>query len=224
MKDAMADVTRETGNLASDTGTIKGLGESLRVLAGSFGLFNSVMGLSVEENKEMVTLMRNLQIALTALASIEAISNALQKEGAALTLIRNIQSKISTNLTKAQTAATGKATIAQRLFNLAAKANPYLLLFTALATVVGLLAAFSSGASKAAAAQKRLNEVAKDYRDVLEQQNSAIKKTTTESNKLLEDKIKVLEAEGGKEKEIAGIRDQIRANEEKSIKKRKENA
>ena len=54
--------------------------------------------------------------------------------------------------------ATKAATIAQALFNAVAKANPYVLLATALITVVGALAAFVIGNSAAKEKQKEMND------------------------------------------------------------------
>ena len=72
-----------------------------------------------------------------------------------------IQEAALVKATNLNTAAQGKniivtkaATVAQAAFNLVAKANPYVLLAMALVTVVGALALFAKGSSKAAEEQK----------------------------------------------------------------------
>jgi hypothetical protein len=54
------------------------------------------------------------------------------------------------------TIATGAATVAQKVFNAVAKANPYVLLATAALGVATALYAFSSSTSKATEKEKEL--------------------------------------------------------------------
>ena len=82
-----------------------------------------------------------------------------------LDMITKIQMTAATAAETMHTAAQGKgiiatkaATIAQALFNAVAKANPYVLLATALITVVGALAAFAIGNSAAKEKQKEMND------------------------------------------------------------------
>ena len=62
--------------------------------------------------------------------------------------------------------ATKAATIAQAAFNAIAKANPYVLLATAIITVVGALAAFAIGSKKAKEQEEEMQRVRAAYRQI----------------------------------------------------------
>jgi hypothetical protein len=180
VKDAMGDVTRETGNIADDAGKLKGVTESLSAATGAFGLFTSAVGLSTEENEKLKYVMRDLQVVMTALASMTALQNALQKESAALTLMNTIRDWARKKAIDASTRSTVTATIAQKALNLVANANPYVLLATGVGLVVGALIAFSRGSKAAAEEQKKLNEQSRIYINILNEQTNIIIKNADE--------------------------------------------
>ena len=96
---------------------------------------------------------------------MQNVANALKADGNLILGITKIQMTAATAAETVHTAAQGKgiiatkaATIAQALFNAVARANPYVLLATALITVVWALAAFAIGNSAAKAKQKEMND------------------------------------------------------------------
>lgn len=182
VKDAFGDAAREIGVGASDTKGLDMMKESVDVLAGSFTALNSVQGMFADDQERMQELVSKVQIGIGALAAATAIQNTLQKESALMTAIAAFQSSMKTKAMVLEAAATnglGKATVwataKQWLFNLAANANPYVLLATALVTVVGVLWAFASGAETAAEKQKKLSEAAKYDLDIRQRQIKTIK-------------------------------------------------
>jgi chromosome segregation ATPase len=197
IKSRMANATGETVRLTSAREGIAGLSDGVRLLSGSFGLFNSVAGLSAGEGEELQRVMKNLQIAMTALMSAEAIRNALQKNSALLMGVNALRGWALKKSIEGTTVATGKATIAQRIFNLVAKANPYVLLAMGLAALITLLASFSARADTSAKSQVALNNRSKEYLDIVEKQNDAIKENAEKQNQVINDRIRVLEAEEG---------------------------
>ena len=74
----------------------------------------------------------------------------------------------NTTAVAANATALGGATIAQRAFNLAAKANPYVLLATAVLAVVGALYAFSKGSKDAKISEEQLNRELKYTQDEMQ--------------------------------------------------------
>lgn len=72
--------------------------------------------------------------------------------------------------------ATKAATAAQKLFNLAVKANPYVLAATAIVAVVGAMWTFASRATTAADAQKKLNKELDDFNDNQQKQREEVEK------------------------------------------------
>ena len=61
--------------------------------------------------------------------------------------------------------ATKAGTVAQKAFNAAVKANPYVMLASTLVAIVGLLWSFSSGSDQAAIAQQKLGKAMSDFED-----------------------------------------------------------
>jgi hypothetical protein len=219
LKDAMSDVTRETGNLANDTKNLSGIAETLNVLVSGFGVFQSVLGLSAEKNGELVKTLRNLQVVMTAVTSLTAIQNALQKQSAALTMIGNLQLWARDKALKASTKSTIAATIAQKIYNAVAAANPYVLLALAIASVIAALAIFSSRSKTQAAVQKEQNERALKYNEILQRQNEEILKNADARKRAIEDQIRVLEAQGAAEEQVAALRERALDVEAETIAK-----
>ena len=107
------------------------------------------------------------------------------------------------------TKATISATVAQKAFNLIANANPYVLLATALVTVVGALTLFSMGTKDAAEKQKRLNEYQKAYSDYLEKESEEMNRTIYERITRLEQELSIAKARNAGLIEIRKIEDEI---------------
>lgn len=161
LADAMADVNRAKKNLASDTGTFDAMVSGANLAAGAVSAYAGAMemfGVNTEDAEEA---QRGLQAAMAISTGLQNVQNQLQKESAVMLGLTNIQRRASVIATNLETAAQGKnivvtklATIAQAAFNAVAKANPYILLTTALISVVGALALFVKGKKDAARAEK----------------------------------------------------------------------
>lgn len=202
VKDAMGDVNREVGGGASDTRGLDQVKGSVDLLAGSFTALNSIQGIFGEDSKKMEAIVQKIQIGIGALSAATAIQNGLQKEGAVMQGIFRMQSWAATKAIVAQTGATGGATVAQRIFNVVAKANPYVLLAMALITVVGALVAFAVGSETAAEKQTKLNNVTKASLDYLEYQNERIRENHQLKIKAIESEIALAKTQRKSEAEI----------------------
>jgi hypothetical protein len=102
------------------------------------------------------------------------IYSLVGKNSAVITKIQTFQASLLAKAQTMQTTATGKATIAQRLFNLAAKANPYLLLITGIAALIGVFALFSKKVSAAEQAQKDLNKVQEESAKIAQDETAKL--------------------------------------------------
>lgn len=176
MRDAIDDTQKQIAAGASDTAPLDGLLQSAQGLAGAWGLWNSAIGANIEENSESAEMMKNLQVAMTALASITAVMNSLQKQSAMMMGIRNIQVVAQTTAIKLNTAAQSQniviqkaAIISQKALNAVAMANPYILLAAAVISVVGALALFASGSSKSKQQLAEFNNEAQKTDRILKQ-------------------------------------------------------
>ena len=176
MRDAIDDTQKQIAAGASDTAPLDGLLQSAQGLAGAWGLWNSAIGANIEENSESAEMMKNLQVAMTALASITAVMNSLQKQSAMMVGVRNMQTAAQTAAIKLNTATQSQniviqkaAIITQKALNAVAYANPYVLLAAAVVSVVGALALFSSNSSKSKQQLAEFNNEAEKTDRILKQ-------------------------------------------------------
>ena len=172
--------------------------QGLQALSGAYSVGLGVASLFSSNQKDQLEIQTKLQSAMSITVGIQGVYQSLLKSSAMMQGLYAAQTKAATIATKLKTAAEGKgaiatkaATIAQKAFNIVAKANPYVLLAMALVTVVGALAAFAVGTSKAKKEQESFNLS-------LEKKEKALARLNTEQ----ENNIKIMQAEGASEEEI----------------------
>ena len=164
LKDAMGDATAQVQRMASDTADLDTVLSAMTTGGGVFEVVTSsleLMGIATDDVEEA---QRKLQATMAVVQGLTAVQNNLQKESALMLGVNALQTWALQKAEAAElatktsgTAATVAATVAQRAFNLVAKANPYVLLATALVSVVGALALFSKGSKEAERKQRELN-------------------------------------------------------------------
>lgn len=216
LKDAMMDAQTEVKAMASDTRALDTVMGAASAASGGFAAYTGLtqlLGTSSDDAQEM---QKKLGSAIAIVSGVTAIQNALQKESNLMTGIRIIQTKAATKAeqldaaAKAKnTAATAGATAAQRIFNLVASANPYVLLAIALVTVVGALVAFTAGTSKAAKSQAELNKEIAAYLDYLDSVAKESVRANNETIQALENELEVAKARKASLSETRAIEDKI---------------
>ena len=162
LRDAMDDVNREIKNSADDAKNFTAITEGVNLLTNGFGACKAactLLGLSEQELQEVEA---ELVAVMTISQAIRQAQLSLQKESSLMTGIQTIQTKALAAANEMEAKGTVAATVAQRAFNLVAKANPYVLLAAAIVTVVGALAALSIGLSKARKQEEANNKVIED--------------------------------------------------------------
>lgn len=156
--DMKGDISQELSNMASDTATWDSLSQGIDVIGTSatalIGIFSDVNGES-EEAAETLKTMATVQSSLNAVISI---GNALQKQSSLMKGISNVQSKAATLAKTMETKATIGATLAQRAFNAVAKANPYVLLATAVLAVGSAIAVYAKNSADAKKKEEELQK------------------------------------------------------------------
>lgn len=165
LRDAFADANRTINSLASDTKNWDALAGGINVATSAVGGFTGVSALLGAKQEELVEIQTKLQASLAVSNALSTIQNNLQKESNLMLGIAEIKKKANAAADAVMAAAQGKgviatkaAIVAQKAFNLVAKANPYVLLATAIISVGGALWAFSKGAKEA---KRREEELAK---------------------------------------------------------------
>ena len=167
-KDAIEDANASVRALASDTSTWDGMKQGIDTVSGALQGFVSLGVLGEDSTDKLVKVIAQLKAVEAATNAVIKVGNALQRQSALMTSISAIQSKSLAKAKALEAASTGKATIAQKAFNIVAKANPYVLLATAIITVVGALAAFALGTEKAKKKEEEAKEAHEKYMDSME--------------------------------------------------------
>ena len=153
-RDAIGDVSAEINNLASDTATWDSMKQGIDVVSSSLQTFVSLGVLGEQSTEKLVAVIAKLKAVETATNAVIKIGNALQRNSALLLGITKVQALAAARAKTLEGNATAVATVKQRVFNAVAKANPYVLLATAVIGVVTALAAFAKNEDEATRAEK----------------------------------------------------------------------
>lgn len=187
LQDQITDTTASIKNMASDTSTLDSILGGISAASGGFSAITGAMTLFGAGSEEVAEAQKKLQAAIAITTGLTAIQNAGQKQSALMLGISKVQSAALAKaeayrrlITMQGTKATKAATVAQTAFNLVAKANPYILLATALVSVVGALVLFAVSGSKAAKEQQKLNAANAADLDLLEAQSKELQRVSSE--------------------------------------------
>lgn len=166
-KDAIGDVQQEIKNMASDTVVWDGLKEGVEGVSGAMQAIASAGVLGEKSTEKLVAVIAKLQAIEKTTNAVIKIGNMLQKNSAAVQAIRTLQ-------IKAQTLATGKATVAQAALNAVMKANPVVLLVTAIAALAAGLLVLTRNTNKAKEAQEAENKAIEKAKEKFEDYKSTV--------------------------------------------------
>lgn len=188
LADIMGDVQRAIQSEANDTGKFSALSEGINLAVSSATALTGAMELLGVSEKDAEKVQAQIQAGLAISNGLMQAQNVLQKESNLMIQIGNIQrwaqvkAEAAANVAKnAGTVATIKATVAQRAFNLVAKANPYVLLATAIVTVVGALFLFAKRSDDAKQKQEELNKEIERGKKVQDAYTGAFVDSATDS-------------------------------------------
>lgn len=188
LADIMGDVQRAIKSEANDTGKFSALSEGINLAVSSATALTGAMELLGVSEEDAEKVQAQIQAGLAISNGLMQAQNVLQKESNLMIQIGNIQrwaqvkAEAAANVAKnAGTVATIKATVAQRAFNLVAKANPYVLLATAIVTVVGALFLFAKRSDDAKQKQEELSKEIERGKKVQEAYAGAFVDSATDS-------------------------------------------
>lgn len=175
LKDVLGDVKESISNSASDTRGFDTLAESGQMVASVFGLCaNAAQALGIS-NDSLQASMLKLQQAMQAVQALEKIQLLTQKQSNLMKGIAILQSKAAAAAAKIEAAASASATgatkaqtVAQAAFNVVAKANPYVLLATAILAVVGLIIGYTSATKDATEADEDAKKAAEARKESMD--------------------------------------------------------
>ena len=216
LKDAMIDANTEVKNMSSDTSQLDATMGAASAASGGMSAVTGTMALMGTTSETASEAQKNLGASIGIVSGLTAVQNALQKESNLMTGIRTLQTKAATKAEQLDTAAKKKnvvattgATVAQKIFNAVAAANPYVLLAIALITVVGALVAFAAGSNKAAKEQTKLNKALAAELDYMEQLAQNATRSNNERIQALQNELDVAKARNASLGETRKLEDEI---------------
>ena len=180
--EAISDTNARTKALTA--GTIGSLAQGLSLVTGTMAMGTSLMGAFGGKSEELNQIMLKTQALLAATVTLQEIKNTTVQKGGVISGIMAVQEMARSRATSLATANTIRATIAQKALNLVANANPYILLATAILTVVGALALYVSATNKAEAETKKLIDLNKKIADSVAEPLVAYKNLQSQWNAL----------------------------------------
>jgi len=186
-KDVIADVKESIKGSASDTRWFDTMIQSGQLMVATFGLAkNAALALGYSE-ESLQKSMLGVQRAMQAVQALQVIQNSLQKQSNIMKGIGILQSKalaaataLEAKATASATGATVAQTVAMKAFNAVAKANPYVLLATAIIAVIGLIVAYTTATDDATEADKEAAEAAKLHADSVESMSQTYSQAVAE--------------------------------------------
>ena len=168
-KDAMLDVQQSITESASDTANWDAFQQLVDVSTSALQSFTGVAGLSEDSVEELTRTIAAMQTIGAASNTVIKIGNALQKQSALMLGVLRTQELAAATAIKLKTAAEVKgkeatvaATVAQKALNTVAKANPYVLLASAVIALGTALFAFAKKSNEATKAEKARKEAAEE--------------------------------------------------------------
>lgn len=177
-KDAIEDANASVRALASDTSTWDGMKQGIDTVSSALQGFVSLGVLGEESTDKLVKVIAQLKAVEAATNAVIKVGNALQRQSALMTSISAIQSRSLAKAKALEAASTGKATIAQKAFNIVAKANPYVLLAAAVIAVGAALFAFTKKQKEATDAEKKHQEALKNEKQAADEWASKVGNAT----------------------------------------------
>lgn len=204
----MSYYANPTKGFATTTAALQGMAGAAKVAVGVYGLFNKKQEdlikiqttiqslMAITSGLQAVYNMRSAKSAvmqgilyvqdqlrkkvLIDLAVAQEMENVATTQGTAVAGADAVATTADAAAKGAATAATVKLTIAQRMFNAVANANPYVLLASALVAVIGAVWALASANKKAKQAEEEAAKATQKRADVEKAYTSAYSQQATQ--------------------------------------------
>ena len=165
LRDTIGDVNAEINVSASDTPNLDAFNAALGIGADALSTYSSIIAKVTGDEKALKDAIATVMAVQSSANLATKVTNALQSSSVIMLKTRAIQESAAAVAIKLKTAAEAKgvvatkaATVAQAAFNAVAKANPYVLLASAVIAAGSALLMFSKNANKATDEQDQLNK------------------------------------------------------------------
>lgn len=177
LKDNIMDTMLSINNAASDTRGFDQLSGAAGIVASSFQVAEGAAAMFGVSDEKLIKTMQKLQAIMAVNNGLQQIQNALQKQSAVMQGIMALQTKAAAVATSLQGKSLWAATVAQRAFNAAANANPYVILAGVILTVVGALISLGDTEEETSSNTKtledRINALSDKHKELIDNIKSA---------------------------------------------------
>lgn len=195
LQDAMTDVSASIRHAASDTRTFDQLAGAATLATSGIQTLQGAAKLLGIEWGDNVEVLAKLQAAMAVTNGLTTIQNALQRQSALMQGVLAVQAKAAAAAQALLAKNTGAATVAQRLFNTVAKANPYMLLVAGIGAVVGAISLFCGGQSEATEETNKLKDAIDRLNSSMETNISLAEQMGASSEQIARMRVEAAEAE-----------------------------
>jgi hypothetical protein len=169
LQDQVADLRETTKNLGSDTFVFDGMIAAAQGLAGIYGVAEGAAALFGKENEELQKTFVKLQAIMTVIQGLQAVSNALQKEGAAMLFLNSLRAKAAAAAQTLYAFATNASTTAMKGFRVA-------LLATGIGAILVLLASAANAMNVFGDSTDDASKSVDDFKESLDKSYDALQK------------------------------------------------
>lgn len=196
-RDAIGDAQQAIRQLSSDTFAFDAAAQGIDLMSSALQTYISFGLNSADTTEKLSKVLGKLKMAEQGAATAIKVLNMLNKDtGVIMQAVGNIQLAAATKAAKLAQS-TNKATIAQKAFNLVAKANPYVLLASAIATLVVGIGAYIAITNRASSASQEAARATKNFNKALEEGKKEANETAAKFI-VLQSEWKSLKTEGEK--------------------------
>jgi DNA repair exonuclease SbcCD ATPase subunit len=216
LEDAIKDVNQRVNNLSSDTQKLDGFLDLATGITGGFAAAQGAMALFGSENEDLQKQLVKIQGAVALLNGVQQVANTLNKDSAAMTQLNIVRTKIMTFVQGRYAAVVGTTTGAMKLLRLAGAAIPITLLITGLGILIAnfdkikkAVLNFIPALANIGDLFTKVKNAVMDFVGISSEAERAIDaqaKANEKSSKQIDRQIALLEAQGGKEREIFDLR------------------
>lgn len=168
--DVVSDVKEEIKHAASDTANWDAIKSGVEVGRDAITAFAALTG-TEEELGKVIKKIAQIQTAANAVITI---GNALQRQSALMAGVRRVQEIALSKAINLETSSTVGATVAQKAFNIVAKANPYVLLATTAIAAASAIYMFTKGAKEETEAEKKAREENEKVQEALKEYKKSL--------------------------------------------------
>ena len=177
--DMQGDLRQQMKNMASDTRVLDTMSEGFGIVADTASTAIGVIAQFTGREEDAKRAVVAFTTAQSALGAMTKIQNALQKQSNTMLAVGKVQTLAAAAAAKIKTAAEAKgvattkaATAAQAMFNAVAKANPYVLIASAIAAAIGLVTSYIAITKKSADAEKEVTHELTEHEKAIEEVNN----------------------------------------------------